>query len=50
MKAIKNMLKKVMNNKVVVSLALMVVTLAEVSQHSCVIFIIGQDDMPEELL
>lgn len=50
MSKVKNLMGKLMSNKTILSLALTVVTIAEVSTSSCIVWVLGQEDMPDELL
>jgi cyclic lactone autoinducer peptide len=50
MPKVKNLLKKFKSSNLVTSLALTVVAIAEVAADSCVVWILGQDDMPDELI
>ncbi|MDD3172509.1 MAG: cyclic lactone autoinducer peptide [Herbinix sp.] len=50
MKKVKDFLKKCQRTSFLTSLALVVVALSEVAADTCVIWILGQEDMPEELL
>ena len=50
MKRINQFLEKIQKNTVVATLMLAVVTIAEVSADACMVWIFGQEDMPEELL
>jgi len=50
MKEIKAWLKKMSKSNFVTSMALLVISLAEMSTQTCITWIFGQDDMPEELL
>lgn len=47
---VKNLIKKVKSSNLVTSLALTVVAVAEVAFDSCIVWILGQDDMPDELI
>jgi cyclic lactone autoinducer peptide len=50
MRKVNNLFRKLMNNKTILSLALTVITVAEVSTSVCVIWVFGQEDMPDELI
>jgi len=43
-------LKKISKNDMLVSMALAVVAISEAAVGNCVVWVIGQEDMPEELL
>jgi cyclic lactone autoinducer peptide len=47
---LKNFLKKAKSSNLITSLALLLVATAEATTGSCVVWILGQDDMPEELI
>jgi hypothetical protein len=49
-KRFKLFLNKIQKNSVVAMLMLAVVSIAEVSADVCLIWVLGQEDMPEELL
>jgi len=50
MKKVKEALTKISKSKLVTALALTVITAAQISNQVCIVFIWGQEDMPEELL
>lgn len=50
MKKFKEILKRCERTSFLTSLALVVIALSEISADTCVIWILGQEDMPEELL
>jgi len=50
MEKIKNVLKKLQKGSLVTSLALIVVAVSEAAAFNCIVWILGQEDMPEELL
>ena len=49
-KRIHQIMEKIQKNTVIGMLMLAVVTIAEISTDVCLVWILGQEDMPEELL
>ena len=47
---VKHLFQKVKSSSLITAFALTVVAVAEVAFDSCLVWILGQDDMPDELV